>query len=53
MTVKELIEELKKFPQDLEAMTYNGRTADQPILEVSLEKGWEKGEDVVFIEGNL
>jgi len=56
MTVKELIEELQKFPEDLEVKTYNGRTADRfnwPILEVSLEKGWEKGEDVVFIEGNL
>ena len=53
MTVKELIEELQKFPQKLEVKTYTGKHADQPILEVSLEKGWEKGEDVVFIEGNL
>lgn len=53
MTVKDLIEELQRFPEDLEVKTYTRKHADQPILEVSLEKGWSNGEDVVFIEGNL
>lgn len=53
MTVKELIEELQRFPEDVEVKTYTGRHGGQPILEVSLEKDWEKGGDVVFIEGNL
>ena len=53
MTVKELIEELQKFPEDLEVMTYTSKHADQPILEVSLEKGWQNSSDVVFIEGYL
>ena len=53
MTVKELIKELNKYPEDLEVKTYNANYADQPILEVSSEKGWEEGKDVVFIEGNL
>ena len=53
MTVKELIEELQRFPEDLEVKTYTGKHADQPILEVSLEKGWHDVSDVVFIEGSL
>lgn len=53
MTVKELIERLQELPEDLEVKTYTGKHADQPILEVSLEKGWVGGKDVVFIEGNL
>jgi hypothetical protein len=53
MTVKELIQELQKFPEDLEVKTYTGKHADQPILEVSLDKGWHEVEDVVLIEGNL
>jgi hypothetical protein len=54
MTVGELMEELKKFHEDLEVLTYTGKYAEQPITEVTLEKGWRgEVEDVVFIEGNL
>ena len=53
MTVKELIEELQKFPEGLEVKTYTAKHADQPILEVNLEKAWEWAKDVVFIEGRL
>jgi hypothetical protein len=53
MTVNELIERLQGFSGDLEIMTYTASSADQPILEVSLEKGWFGVKDVVFIEGNL
>ena len=50
MTVNELIEKLRGFPGDLEIMIW-AASADQPILEVSLEKGWFGVKDVVFIEG--
>jgi hypothetical protein len=53
MTVNELIEKLQGFSGDLEIMTYTASSADQPILEVSLEKGWFGVKDVVFIEGDL
>ena len=56
MTVNELIEKLQGFSGDLEIMTYTASSADQPdqpILEVSLEKGWFGVRDVVFIEGDL
>ena len=52
MTVKELIDKLQEFPEELEVNTYNGGHGDQPVLGVSLEKCWgEEGEDVVFIDG--
>jgi hypothetical protein len=53
MTVNELIEKLQGFSGDLEIMTYTASSADQPILEVSLEKRWFDSTDVVFIEGEL
>ena len=53
MTVKELIEQLKGFPQDIEVCTFTGKHGEQPILEVSLEEGFVESEDVVIIEGSL
>jgi hypothetical protein len=54
MTVKELIEELKRFPDDLAVMTYTGWSGADPIKEVSLDKEWSPtGADVVFIEGGI
>ena len=53
MTVKELIERLKEFPQDIEVCTFTGKHGEQPILEVSLEEEFGGLEDVVLIEGSL
>ena len=53
MTIKEMIEELQRIPEDLEVKTYTNKHADQPIFHVSLEKGWGEGEDVVLIEGSF
>jgi hypothetical protein len=54
MTVKELIEKLKEFPDDLTVLTYTGWSGAEPIKEVELDKKWSfTGSDVVFIEGGI
>ena len=63
MTVKELIEELQKFPGNLQVMTYDSNySLDRPIDSVVLiekylnpsyvgDEVWGQERPVVFIEG--
>lgn len=52
MTVKELIEELQKQPQDVEVLTYTKEHGKLSIWEVNFEYGWVLSEDSVVIEGS-
>ncbi len=53
MTVKELIKELNKYPEDLDVRFYTG-VWEQLVQTVGFEADWYgTGKGVVFLEGNF
>jgi hypothetical protein len=53
MTVRELIKELSKYPEDLDVRFYTGKW-EQLIQTVDFEADWYgTGKGVVFLEGDF
>lgn len=51
MTVAELIEKLKKYPNDMQVRTIGGRHMDTTEIVLREEKRFGDALDVVFITG--
>lgn len=49
MTVRELIEKLKKLPEDAVVVVPDWKGDPDDIYEADLEKWWENGREMVFI----